>query len=104
VNRGEATADTAVGLQVRALPDERLMFGVHHLACGVALPGEGAFDLEIDVAMNVGPGVYRALGFVFDRAANRELARSASILFKVERGPGEYGPVHVAPRMRLVTP
>ena len=96
--------ESAVGIQVRALPDERLVFATHTAACGVALPATGAFELEIDVAVNLGPGAYRALGLVWHREERREWARGPSTLFQVERAATSLGPVFVAPRMRLVSP
>jgi lipopolysaccharide transport system ATP-binding protein len=109
VIRGEVTeADgargAAVGVRVRSVPREEIVFTAHSGASDVTLPQAGPFQLEIDIAMNVGPGVYRAQAVAWDTTRKRELARGPATVIGVEPRPGSAGPVYGDPRIRLLAP
>lgn len=94
--------DASVGVRVWALPDERILFAVNSWACGIDLPDAGRFHMDIDLAMNVGPGLYRIQGVVWRRPEGTELLRGPSLLVRVEPGqPPTYGPAFLDPRLRL---
>lgn len=95
-------ADAAVGVRVRALPREEIVFAAHTGGCGLTLPEQGPFELEIDLEMNVGPGTYRAQAVAWDLRRGRELARGPSTLIGVDSERSALGLVFSAPRMRFV--
>jgi len=95
-------ADAAVGVRVRVLPREEIVFAAHTGGCGLTLPEQGPFELEIDLEMNVGPGTYRAQAVAWDLRKGRELARGPSTLIGVDSERSAIGLVFSAPRMRFV--
>ncbi|HJU67741.1 MAG TPA: ABC transporter ATP-binding protein [Gemmatimonadaceae bacterium] len=94
--------DAAVGVRVRVLPREEIVFAAHTSGCGLPLPKQGSFDLEIDIQMNVGPGTYRAQAVAWDVRHGRELARGPSTLIGVDSQRSALGLVFSAPRMRFL--
>ncbi len=94
----------AVGVRVRALPSEQLVFTTNSADCGVALDGAGEFELEIELQMNVGAGTYRVQAVVWNLSERTEWTRGPSTLLSVEPSPSSYGPVYPRPRMRLRVP
>lgn len=104
VTEPDGGANTTVGLRVRALPQEELVFITHSAGCGVVLPHLGAFELEVDLQMNVGPGIYRAQAVVWDLTDKSERMRGPSTVIEVEREPSAIGSVYPHPRMRLLAP
>jgi ABC-type polysaccharide/polyol phosphate transport system ATPase subunit len=94
--------DAAVGIRVRVLPREEIVFAAHTGGCGLPLPRHGPFDLEIDIQMNVGPGTYRAQAVAWDLRKGRELARGPSTLIGVDAQRSALGLVFSAPRMRFL--
>ena len=75
-------------------------------ACFSCITGEASpdQDYEIDVAMNVGPGVYRAQAVAWDTEKNRELTRGPATIIGVEKALGSSGRVFGDPRIRLLSP
>ncbi|MGH7475287.1 MAG: polysaccharide ABC transporter ATP-binding protein [Longimicrobiales bacterium] len=96
--------ETTVGIRVRALPREDLVFVAHTDACGVRLPERGAFEIELDVRMNVAPGTYRAQAAAWDARSLRELSRGPTTLITVGQQDYGIGPVFCEPRARLLEP
>ncbi|HUF70604.1 MAG TPA: ABC transporter ATP-binding protein [Longimicrobiales bacterium] len=92
-----------VGVRVRSLPREDLVFVAHSAACGVGLPGSGPFELEIDVRMNVAPGTYRVQPVVWSVRGGRELARGDATLVVVGGASAANGRVFADPKIRLLS-
>jgi lipopolysaccharide transport system ATP-binding protein len=106
--RGEITeagggGSASVGVRVRSLPREELVFTATSRGSAVVLPHSGPFELEIDIAMNVGPGVYRAQAVAWDTTRHVETARGPSTVIGVEQVTGSAGPAFADPRIRLVS-
>ncbi|CAN5784424.1 hypothetical protein BH23GEM9_BH23GEM9_29130 [soil metagenome] len=97
-------ADATVGLRVRRLVTEEMVFTTNSADCGVGLAEAGEFTLEVELQMNVGAGIYRVQAVVWNRKDYTEWARGPSTLIEVERAPSAYGPVFPNPRMRLLAP
>jgi hypothetical protein len=104
VTEAEGARHAVVGVRVRVLPSEEIVFTAHSGGSGVALPARGSFELEIDIAMNVGPGVYRAQAVAIDLPKGRLLARGPATVVGVEKVLGSSGPVYGDPRIRLKFP
>jgi len=101
VLRPNGGVDAAVGVRVRVLPREEIVFAAHTGGCGLTLPDHGPFELEIDLQMNVGPGIYRAQAVAWDLRKGRELARGPSTLIGVDTQRSALGLVFTSPRMRF---
>jgi ABC-type polysaccharide/polyol phosphate transport system ATPase subunit len=95
-------ASVTVGVRVRSLPREEIVFFAHTAGCGLKLPDHGSFDLEIDLQMNVGAGLYRAQAAAWDLSDMRELSRGPSTLIGVGSRPSAVGPVFASPRMHFL--
>jgi ABC-type polysaccharide/polyol phosphate transport system ATPase subunit len=102
VLRAADGARPTVGVRVRMLPREELLFVAHSAGCGAPLPDAGPFELEIELQMNVGPGSYRAQAAAWDLRDLREIARGPSTLIGVGANASASGTVFAAPRMRFL--
>ena len=80
-----AASLATIGIWLRTVPGEDVVCGTHSAACDVMLPETGAFNLEIDLQMNVAPGLYRARLSVWNLEERSEWARGPSILIQVDR-------------------
>jgi ABC-type polysaccharide/polyol phosphate transport system ATPase subunit len=101
--RGGGTR-AAVGVWVRTLPSEEIVFLTHTGLCDVTLPAAGPFDLVIGLDLNLGQGLYRVQPVVWRLGDRRPWAVGASLVFHVAQHPPGFGPAHLNPRMRLVSP
>jgi lipopolysaccharide transport system ATP-binding protein len=99
---GTGDVRAAVGVRVRALPREEVVFVVHSAGAGVRLPAQGDFQLEIDFRMNVGAGTYRLQAAAWDIGTGRELDRTASVFVAVEPCASASGRVYPDPQLRLL--
>ena len=91
-----------VGLLIRRVADEELVFATHAELFDIPLPPPGPFTLETEVTLWLGPGRYRAQPMVYDPVANRQLARGFAHELVVERAPTSYGAAHLDSVMRRV--
>jgi hypothetical protein len=98
---GSATT-MSVGVRVRSLPREELVFLAASDAAEIELPQSGNFDLEIDVQMNVPPGMYRAQAVVWDLPKFKEVTRGESVFIVVGGTRVNQGRVYADPRFRLM--
>jgi ABC-type polysaccharide/polyol phosphate transport system ATPase subunit len=97
-----AARPCAVVVRVRASQTGQVMFVTSSARCGVELPAEGPFTLEVDLQMNVAEGVYFAETAVRDRHGERTLGSGPTACIQVRGGPGFGGPVQMNPAMRVV--
>jgi ABC-type polysaccharide/polyol phosphate transport system ATPase subunit len=91
----------ACTLRVRALATGKVLFAVSTEQCGVVLPEEGSFELDIELELNVSAGVYAVETAVWDRAVQRDVLRGPSITLQVAEGQAFSGTVQMHPRMHL---
>jgi hypothetical protein len=61
----------------------------------------GPFELEIDLQMNLPPGIYLVETVVWDQTREADAARGPSACVEVIEGVGFYGTVQLNPRLRL---
>jgi lipopolysaccharide transport system ATP-binding protein len=97
-----AAQEATVGVRVRAVGPENLVFATHSKAAGLVLPPGGAFLLEVDLAMNLPPGPYRVQPVVWHAARVVEWARGPSCMVSVTGRPDAFGPAFLSPRLRLL--
>jgi ABC-type polysaccharide/polyol phosphate transport system ATPase subunit len=94
-----AARNAGIGVRLRALPGEDVVFTTDHRRYGLPLPSSGPFELEIVLQLNVGPGVYRAQPVVWGGDA-LEWTRGRGMLITVERRQHAWGAAYLNPRMR----
>jgi ABC-type polysaccharide/polyol phosphate transport system ATPase subunit len=91
-------------IRVREMNTGKSLFVISTRECGVELPENGPFEVEIELEFNVPPGVLAVETAVWDRATHRDLARGPSATLQLVQGLKFTGSVHMQPRMRLVEP
>lgn len=108
VVRGDVGPDgpdgATLGLYVRSLPAEEVVFSTHAEACGIQLREPGPFAVQLDLHLALGPGRYRIQPMVWHLERQRELARGPSWTLEVRKAPASFGAVHLDPRMRRLAP
>lgn len=95
---GDATA----GVWLRTVPSDEFVGGAHSAASGISLPASGRFDMEFDLELNVGPGLYRAQAFVGRASAGPPWTRGPSTLLEIAKHPTGMGRAYLDPRLRLL--
>ena len=96
-----AARDAAIGVCVRAVGPENVVFSTDTQACGLELPPEGDFALEVELAMNLAPGLYRLQPMVWHARRQTEWTSGPSFLLRVTGRKESYGSTFLAPRLRL---
>ncbi len=91
-------------IRVREMNTGKSLFVISTSECGVELPEDGPFEVEIELQFNVPAGVVAVETAVWDRATHRDVARGPSATLQLMEGMKFTGSVHMQPRMRLVTP
>lgn len=94
-------AQALVGVRVWALPGERVVFATNATAHGLTLPAAGPFSLDVSLAMNVGPGLYRLQGVVWDRAGGPDWQRGEAVVVRVRDDQRAFGSAYLEPRVSL---
>jgi lipopolysaccharide transport system ATP-binding protein len=89
-----------VGIRVLATDTGKTLFASSNTRCGTPLPA-GPFELEIDLQMNLPPGIYLVETVVWDQTREADAARGPSACVEVIEGVGFYGTVQLNPRLRL---
>ncbi|HVF40402.1 MAG TPA: ABC transporter ATP-binding protein [Gemmatimonadaceae bacterium] len=91
-----------IGIRVRVLPTEDLVFTAARDGRELGLPANGKFEIEVDVRMNVPPGSYRAQSVVWTSADGSELTRGPSTIIGVGGTTIGGGRIFVDPHFRLL--
>lgn len=99
---GALKGPRSCSLRVREMNTGKSLFTISTRECGVELPEDGPFDIEMDLQFNVPQGVFAVETSVWDRATHRDLARGPSVTLQVIEGMKFTGSVHMQPRMRLL--
>ena len=88
-----------VGLQIRSLPDGGVVYAAYSSSCGVEVrPGE-PFRLDVELDMNLGPGVYGISPYLLDSQKQWERWRGRMVTVEVARSRPAYGGVDLNARM-----
>jgi len=91
----------SVSIRVRALDTGRILFAVGTLDHMIELPAVGDFETEIDLDLNVAPGVYAVESNVWDYARDTDLVRGPSVTVQVDGGPKFAGKVQMNASLRV---
>ena len=90
-----------VGLRVRDLRNGDVLYATGSLGHGFRLE-PGPFTIDVDLQMNVAPGLYAAETYVWHRERDRDVLNGPSTTLHVEEGRGFWGKVQLNARMSLV--
>jgi ABC-type polysaccharide/polyol phosphate transport system ATPase subunit len=91
----------SVAVRVRSAQTGEPVFETSTLRLGIALPHTGQFTVELNLQLNVPPGVYLVESFIWDRIMERESFTGPSTHVEVRGGAEFRGIVQMNPRMRL---
>jgi ABC-type polysaccharide/polyol phosphate transport system ATPase subunit len=89
-------------IRVRSLTTGTRVFAVETDQCGITLPDDGPFTMEVELQFNVPPDVYSVETSVWSNARQRDVARGPALTLQVELGPVFTGTVQMLPRMHLL--
>jgi homopolymeric O-antigen transport system ATP-binding protein len=103
VRDGVAAAHQAVHLRVHSAQTIEPVFSTNTKLCGVQLPGEGAFALDVKLQMNVPPMVYTIHARIWDTLTEREVHPGPRTQVMVTESAAFFGTVQMNPRLRLRT-
>ena len=91
----------SVGVRISSTQDGHVVATASTSRAGVPL-ASGPFEVDMQLDMNVPPGVYRFDAFTWDTVADREVGVTASLFVQVREMPGVHGGVaFVRPRVRV---
>jgi ABC-type polysaccharide/polyol phosphate transport system ATPase subunit len=99
---GALKGPRSCAVRVREMNTGKSLFAISTRECGVELPENGPFDVEMELQFNVPPGVIAVETSVWDRTTQRDLARGPSVTLQLMEGMKFAGSVHMQPRMRLL--
>jgi len=100
---GGAPEQLSIGFRVIATQSGQILFTTSNHACGAKLPAEGPFELELELQMNVPPGLYAVESNLWDSRRGQSTGHGPSAHVQVE-GKDFYGEVQMNPRMRRGEP
>jgi hypothetical protein len=101
---GSKEGPRSCAIRVREMNTGKSLFAISTSECGVNLPENGPFEVDIELRFNVPAGVVSVETSVWDRATHRDLARGPSATLQLMEGMKFAGSVHMQPRMQLVAP
>jgi len=103
IRDGQAPGSEAVGIRVRAVDTGEVMFETTTNHFHEALPTTGAFSVACELQLNVRPGMYIVECFVWNSMAGHERGTGLTAHMRVSGGDQFVGPVHMRPRVRVVS-
>ena len=95
--------EALAGVRVWAIPEERVICAANTRMARLLLPTTMEFDVQIELQMNVGPGLYRVQAVVWRASDGSEWWRGPSMVVRVEGSPRAVGPVYLAPAFRITS-
>ena len=101
VDRSRIGDKTGVAIRVRTMATGTLVFGINTAALGVPLPRDGAFTAEIELQMNVAPGIYVVEAAISDMEKGT-LTHGPWVSVRVTGDTPFGGTVQMNPRMTLM--
>lgn len=95
--------ELSIGMRVLSTQSGDILFTTSNRSCGAPLPEEGPFELELELQMNLPPGLYALESGLWDSKRGKSAGRGPSAHVQVE-GDRFYGEVQMNPRMHPVEP
>jgi ABC-type polysaccharide/polyol phosphate transport system ATPase subunit len=93
-----------IRVRVRSMASGDRLFETGTRQLAIELPDVGAFELDLELQMNVAPGVYLVESFVWDHVMTRESYLGPSVRIDVRGGMEFDGPVQMRPRGKVLAP
>jgi len=93
--------ELSVGLRVLSTQSGEILFTLSNKSCDAPLPEEGPFELEVEIQMNVPPGLYAIESGLWDSKRGKSAGHGPSAYVQVE-GQKFYGEVQMNPRMKRI--
>jgi hypothetical protein len=92
-----------VGFRLRELHTGDVVFASGTRSAGLTLE-EGPLALDLELQMNVAPGLYTVETYVWHKDHDRDTLNGPSHTIRVEGGPGFVGWIQLNPRVTLASP
>ena len=99
--RAPRSPSHTISFRVRSVQKGQTLFGFNLEAEDIALPESGTFEVDVDLTINLGGGLYSLETSVFDVAERRHLYYGPTLLFQVPVDPGFFGVVNMEHEARL---
>lgn len=90
-----------IAVRVRDFRTGRVLSVADTTDSGIELPPRGSFEVDIELDLNVPPGLYSAEIIVRDVVRKRPVSVGPALTIQVKEGPGFWGTVQMNARMRL---
>jgi ABC-type polysaccharide/polyol phosphate transport system ATPase subunit len=103
IRPGATTEAESVYLRIRLAESGSMAFETGTFPLGVPLPGQGPFELNFELQMNLHPGIYLVETYAWDRTRGRESGAGPSAYLEV-RGTPFPGYAQCLPRVRVKQP
>jgi len=87
--------------RIRDLHTGAVVFATSTGDFGLRLPARDDFEVELQLQMNVPPGLYSAESYVWNHTRGRDVLRGPSITLEVQEGVRFWGRVQMNPRVSL---
>jgi ABC-type polysaccharide/polyol phosphate transport system ATPase subunit len=91
-----------IEVRLRAMETGQLVYATSTDRCGAELPRTGPFSLEVQLQMNVPPGLYAVETAVYSQRAQRVTAQGPFATVEVREGPTFWGAVQLNARMHWI--
>lgn len=92
-----------VCVYVRSLGTREIVFATSNVRCNVDLPQSGPFELNVELQLNLPPGLYAIETGAWDGTTQQHAGHGPSASILVEGGPSFWGTVQLNPCMRLAS-
>jgi lipopolysaccharide transport system ATP-binding protein len=100
-SRDDLASVEAVGVRLRSTGTGEIVSVTSSRRCGVTIDEVGPFAVDVEMQLNVPPGVYMVEVHPYDSRGRRPLQQSLSAAVTVLEGPDFVGRVQLNTRMRL---
>lgn len=89
-------------VRVRAARSGRVVFSTLGINCGIGALGPGAFEIDVELQVNVGQGIYMLETCVNDTSRRQVVANGPSVHLSVSQSTTFAGGIQMNPVMRVV--
>lgn len=101
VLKEEDLGELAVAFRLRSSQTGRTVFATDTTRCRIPLPEPGPFALEVELQLNVAPGIYSVDTLIFDHASQTDYAAGPGAYVQVREGPSFHGVAQCHPKLRF---
>jgi energy-coupling factor transporter ATP-binding protein EcfA2 len=98
----QAKETAGIGVRLRSLQNGQIVFGTSTTRVGLELPTNHQFHLDVDLEMNVEPGVYSIETGLFDLKLWKPIANGPRVSVTVAADSSFVGKVYARPTFRVM--